>query len=263
MPSSNLQKLKARVLEEGLLVLKCSGKLVEGPAVRSAALLKKSGKLKNLVIVPGAQAQITATMEKRGLRPRFDGEGCRITDEPAMRIATSEIGKVVFGIVKSLHDCGVDASFKHFGMFYGKPAGSGNRTGVITGMSCGEVALELLCGRAMVLAPLGEDSEGGPLSLNADPAAASAAVALGATHLVIAMEKDGIEVGGSQLKSVTIPALAGLIGDGTFSGGMVVKAKACIYAAKAGIPVSLVDGNDPDALERVLGGKGCGTAVVR
>ena len=55
---------------------------------------------------------------------------------------------------------------------------------------------------------------------------------------------------------------AGKSMDSTRFAGMVAKAEACISAAKAGIPTWLVNGNDPDALERVLSGEGCGTAVL-
>ncbi len=260
---SNFQRLKDRVGTEGLLVLKCSGKLVGGEAIaiRSAAELKQSGRVKNLVIVPGAQKQITAAMEKCGFTPKFIG-GCRVTDDNVMRIATRELGMILMGIVDRLRACRVEAEFSLFGTFYGEPVSRGNRTGDITKVDCGAAVLDLLCGKAVVLAPLGEDDLGGKLSFNADDAAASAAVALGATQLILATDKSGIERGGKLLRGITVSALAGLIRDGTVTGGMVAKAQACMKAAAAGIPVRIVNGNDPKAVALALDRK-CGTAVVR
>ncbi len=265
---SVLDKLREAVKEEGLLVLKCSGKLIEGEAtvIRSAADLKKSGRLKNLVIVPGGQKQITAAMEARGLKPEFI-DGRRVTSDdaerPVLRIAADELCKITSGIANDLSNkYGVGADFFPWKVFHGKPAGVGNRTGDITGVNCGDVARRLLCSKAVVLAPLGRDSFGGKLSFNADDAAVSVAIALEATQLILATDRDGIEIGDNAIRDITVSALAGLISDGTVTGGMVAKAEASIKAAKAGIPVRIINGNDPNALALALDGN-CGTAVVR
>lgn len=258
-----IAEFRHKVREEGLLVLKCSGKLIEGEAIaiRSAADLKKSGRVKNLVIVPGAQKQITAAMKARRLTPEFIA-GRRVTSETVMYIAYEELQKITFGIANDLSNkYGVGTDFFIFGVFYGRPVGVGNRTGDITEVDCGDMARKLLGGKALVLAPLGKDGVDGYLSLNADDAAVSAAVALGATQLILATDRDGIGIGDNTIRDITVSALAGLISDGTVTGGMVAKAEACMKAAAAGIPVRIINGNDPEAVALALDGN-CGTAVL-
>jgi acetylglutamate kinase len=178
-----------------------------------------------------------------------------------MRIAASELRTITSGIAKNLRYCGVDADHLLLGTFYGNPVGRENRTGDITRVDCEDAAIGLLGGRVMVLAPLGQDELGGNLSFNADDAAVSVAVALGATRLILATDRDGVEAFGAVLRTIGVSALAGLISDGTITGGMVAKANACIHAANAGIPARIINGNKPEAVALALDGK-CGTVVM-
>jgi acetylglutamate kinase len=258
--TANFATFQRKVMAEGLLVLKCSGKVVEGGIISRAGELKKSGRLKNLVIVPGAGEQITEATREKGLTPSFV-KGRRNTSEPVLRIAIQSLEGITSGIVEKLEKAGVEASPFLTGVFQARKAVVGGWVGDINNVDILEPVQALLAGKAAILAPLGKDAHGWELNLNADDAAISAATAFHATQLIFATDVNGIEFGGSVLADVTVSALAGLIDSHIVSDGMIPKAFACIKAAEAGIPVRIINGKDPDALTHALEGKG-GTVVL-
>jgi len=58
------------------------------------------------------------------------------------------------------------------------------------------------------------------------------------------------------------PAAArGLLDSGVASGGMIPKVRACLRALSAGGSTCIVDGREPQALLRAIGGAGAGTVI--
>jgi acetylglutamate kinase len=85
-----------------------------------------------------------------------------------------------------------------------------------------------------------EDAGREPLNINADDVALALAVALQASRLVYLTDTGGLLGRDRQLISkIYEPEVDALISDGTITGGMLVKVKACLEALKQG--VGLVD----------------------
>jgi acetylglutamate kinase len=268
-----------KVKTEGLLVLKCSGKLATGSIIPAAADLKLRRVVKNLVIVPGAKEQINAAIKEFNPNyvPKFVG-GRRVTPSWMMDLVERVYQKILTRIMAGLRDYNPEPLM--YGVFYGQPVSEKNRTGNITQVEPITVISALFNGQIAVLAPLGlsETGDGRPdslgslclsspyagagLSFNADDAAAWIAKTLGATQLLLATDKGGIEAHGKMQKEITVSALARLINKSIVRDGMVVKARACMTAVAAGVPVRVINGSNPDSVTRALREK-CGTAVVR
>ena len=265
----DMERYKQKVENEGLHVVKCSGKALGSSVMECIAGLKASGKMKNLVLVHGGGAQITQEMERLGMKPVFSN-GYRITDARTMAVVEQVLNKINKDVVESLRRCGICAEQFQRGVFHGKSMKRGmlgwlfskDRYGRITEVSCSGIANTLVEGKVAVLSPIGENKKGMSLNLNADDAAVSAAIALGATAVVLATDVDGIMANSAVVSEITAKGLERLMKDGTVNGGMVAKARACIQAAKAGISVRIINGNKEGTMEKALDKNKCGTMVL-
>jgi len=120
-----------------------------------------------------------------------------------------------------------------------------------------------------VVSPPASDGRGGFLNVNADLAAASLAVALGAAKLVLLTGAPGILSNpgdpSSLLSALSMAELDSLEESGALRGGMRVKAAAIRAALYGGVGrVHVVSGSDPEALLRELyTTQGAGTLVTR
>ena len=87
---------------------------------------------------------------------------------------------------------------------------------------------------------------GGPsgesLNVNADEAALAIAVAVGASTLVYLSDVDGVRAGDAVLASLDEEQAQQHIDDGTISGGMSLKVRAALAAARAGVDEVVVAG---------------------
>jgi acetylglutamate kinase len=246
------------VKAEGLLVLKCSGKTLGDEVLGCVAQLEPA---KHLAIVHGGGVQITDAMKALGMEVRFH-DGYRVTDDMAMEVVEQELVKINRGLVGRLHAFGYDAAPFLYGVFFGDTIEDTGRYGRITRTECPEVMHALLKSRIAVLSPMGTDSCGGKLNLNADDAAVSAAIALGASEVILATDVDGIFADGELITEIKVSRLEGLMEARIISGGMIAKARACIQAAEAGVLVRIVNGNCSEAVQLALDGKDCGTTVL-
>jgi acetylglutamate kinase len=94
-----------------------------------------------------------------------------------------------------------------------------------------------------VVSPVGGGPSGESLNVNADEAALAIAVAVGASTLVYLSDVDGVRVG----DGVVVPVLGEAdaqkhIADGTIKGGMSLKVRAALAAARAGVGEVVVAG---------------------
>jgi len=99
-------------------------------------------------------------------------------------------------------------------------------------------------------------SDGGPLNVNADDAAAAVAAAMGATELLFVSDVPGVLDGGAVLPGLAVDEVEALIAAGTASGGMAPKLRAAARAAAAAGRVRI------GGLE-MLEDQGAGTRVLR
>ena len=119
-----------------------------------------------------------------------------------------------------------------------------------------------------VVCPLGIDSEGRILNVNADTVAMELAVGLSAAKLFFVTDKPGIlhdpNDPASVYSTLSIADIRRLIGDKVISGGMLPKANAGVAALQRGVQrVHIVGASEPDALlDETFTNQGCGTMLV-
>lgn len=138
-------------------------------------------------------------------------------------------------------------------------------------VSCDPSCASALLDRGMipVICPPASDGSGGHLNVNADLAAAEIAVGLGARKLVLVTDASGIlsdpEDADSLLSTLSLDELRALGTEGSFQGGMEVKATAIERALEGGVSrVHVVSGLDPEALlGELYTTEGTGTLITR
>jgi len=291
------RSLKAEVLTEALpyickfqdhkIVIKYGGHaMVNEDAKRWIAkdivLLRFVGL--NPVVVHGGGPEINKSMEKMGKKPEFI-HGLRVTDEETLDIVKMVlIGKINGDIVSKL------------GKYGGKAVGLSGKSGqlikakkkiqyvikddekieVDLGM-VGEVEqintelIDILIEKKYipVISPIGIDSQGNALNLNADIAAGDIAGAINAEKLIMITDVDGvmgdINDPSTLYKKLTVSEVEKMIADGIIVGGMIPKIEACINALNKGVKsVHIINRKIPHSvLLEVFTEGGIGTMIVK
>lgn len=116
-----------------------------------------------------------------------------------------------------------------------------------------------------VVAPVGQGEHGESYNINADAVASHMAMALSAMKLVFLTDVDGVMDGDGKLMStIALGDIAGLINDGTISGGMIPKVEYARDAVRKGVgKVHIINGTKPHAvLLELFTEKGIGTEVI-
>lgn len=115
-----------------------------------------------------------------------------------------------------------------------------------------------------VIAPVGVGADGHTYNINADTMAGAIAAAIGAARLFLLTDVAGVlDKSGDLLTDLTPASIAGLITDGTISGGMIPKIETCVGAVNAGVDAAVIlDGRVPHAmLLEIFTRAGVGTLV--
>ena len=127
--------------------------------------------------------------------------------------------------------------------------------------------LERLLGEYIpVVAPLALSAEGQTLNINADPFAASLAIALGASKFVLLSDVQGVKnADGELITTLSSQKARHLIGDGTIGGGMIPKVQNALMAVDGGVgKVHIIDGRVEHALLlEVFTQGGVGTQLLK
>jgi len=128
----------------------------------------------------------------------------------------------------------------------------------------GPVEVLSSAGYIPVIAPIALGDDGEPLNVNGDDAAADLARGLHAAKLLYLSDVPGILDRNSRLLSeLTRNQVEALLQDGTISGGMIPKARACLRALDTTQQVHIVDGREPHVLIReLLTHEGAGTMIT-
>ena len=252
-------------MEMKIYVVKFGGNAIRG----KEDMMRLSGEVAELIrneakiiLVHGGGPEISAEMEKRGLVPKKVA-GLRITDESTLAVA----GDVLGALNKEVTSCLIESSVTAIGMPSHmctlckkkkpyKVTEEGREITVDLGL-VGEVAkvdtkmlLDLLEeGVTPVIYPIGKDSKGNLLNVNADTMAAGIAAAVDCEELILITDVPGILTDvkdpSSKMDNVTLKQIDRMISDGTISGGMIPKVDACREALKAGVKtVRMVNGKD-------------------
>jgi len=289
MVSQDQAAAKARVLIEALpwlkrfhnevIVVKFGGNaMIDDDLKRAFAedmvYLRFAGVLP--VVVHGGGPQITAELTRRGIPSEFKG-GYRVTTSESMpvirQVLAEQVGGELVGLINEHGHLAEGISGDQYGLFTGEPRATMidgelvdlGLVGDVTSVDVSAVRLELEAGRIPVISTVANGPDG-LLNVNADSAAASLAIALGAAKLVILTDVAGLYSDwpnrDSLVSVITTTDLTELLP--SLESGMIPKMTACLHAVDGGVPkAAIIDGREPHSiLLEVFTQQGIGTEVV-
>ena len=231
------------------------------------------------VIVHGGGPQISSMLDRLGIASEFRG-GYRVTTPETMDVVRMVLsGQVNRELVSSINGHGPLAaglSGEDAGLFKGRRRGAivdGEEidlglVGDVIEVDPAAVLAQLDAGRIPVVSSIAPDVDtpGQSLNVNADSAAASLAIALGAAKLVILTDVAGLYRDWPDRESlvsvIDAPELRQLLP--TLESGMIPKMAACLDAVDGGVAkAAIIDGREPHAiLLEIFTQGGIGTEVV-
>jgi len=231
------------------------------------------------VVVHGGGPQISRALKERGIESEFRG-GLRVTSPEAMEVVrdvlTREVSGELAALINEHGDLAQPVSGETQGLFRGRRRGT-----VVDGQEVdlglvGEVVdvdpsvLHALldAGKIPVISSVAPDGEvpGQALNVNADSAAASVAVALGAVKLVVLTDVAGLYSDwpnrDSLVSRITASELSAMLP--SLESGMIPKMTACLEAVAGGVDkAAIIDGRVAHSiLLEVFRSSGVGTEVV-
>lgn len=230
------------------------------------------------VVVHGGGPQITARLAEQGIESEFRG-GLRYTDEKTIAVVRdvlrNQIGAKLAGLIS---DSGAGAKvlsgedddlFRAVKVKGKTPDGEVDLglVGEVRSVNPRSVIQAIERGDVPVISTVAPTTQGELLNVNADLAAASLAVALGAEKLMVLTDVAGLyadwpnrdslvsEIAANELREL-MPAL---------ESGMIPKMQACLDAVDGGVPKAhIIDGREPHSiLLEIFTASGVGTQVTR
>ncbi|WP_127793189.1 acetylglutamate kinase [Agromyces sp. LHK192] len=283
---------KARTLIESLpwlkrfhgetIVVKFGGNAMVSPELQQAfaedmVYLRYAG-IKP-VVVHGGGPQISSMLERLGIESEFRG-GYRVTTPEAMDVVrmvlTGQVNRELVSLINRHGPLASGVSGEDAGLFSGRRRGAIvdgaevdlGLVGDVVDVDPAAVQALLDAGRIPVVSSIAPDVEhpGQSLNVNADSAAASLAVALGAAKLVILTDVAGLYRDwpnrDSLVSVIEVPDLLDLLP--SLESGMIPKMTACLDAVQGGVEkAAIIDGREPHSiLLEVFTQQGSGTEVV-
>lgn len=225
------------------------------------------------VIVHGGGPEISAEMEKRGMKA-LKVAGLRVTDIEALQVAEEVLKSLNSDIVQVFQKAGcsvqgmsaegvITASKKPPVLSDGKEVDLGY-VGDVASVSPQHLESVLTAGSIPVIYPICTDSNGVKLNVNADTVASGAAKAAEASEMVLVTDVPGILQEGKRIPTLTLADVDKLIDAKVITGGMLPKVEACRAALLNGVnTVYMLNGKEPHSLaRRLIDGEDCGTSIT-
>jgi acetylglutamate kinase len=281
---------KARVLIEALpwlqrftdkiIVVKYGGNAMVNDDLKQAfardmAFLRSAGV--KPVVVHGGGPQISAMLGRLGIDSEFRG-GLRVTTAETMDVVrmvlVGQVGRELVGLINASGARGVGLSGEDAGLFTARRRGAvvdGHHVdlglvGDVVDVDPAAVLDLIEAGRIPVVSTVAPDDDGQVLNVNADTAAASLAVALGAAKLVVLTDVEGVYASWPDTSSLLAEIRAGELERllPSLQSGMVPKMEACLRAIRGGVPqATVIDGRVAHSvLLEVFTPEGVGTMVL-
>jgi acetylglutamate kinase len=250
-----------------------------------AVLLKLLGV--HPVVVHGGGPQISAMMEKAGVKTQFIN-GLRVTDKATMEMAEMVLsGAINKEIVHWINRAGAEADVRGVGLS-GKDARLITVTKARRTVKDPDSMIERIVDLGFVgepkrvdpqilealikadqdyvpvIAPIGVSEAGDTYNINADTVAGAVAGALKAKRMLLLTDVKGVlDKDGELIRQLTVTQAFDAIRDGTATGGMIPKLETAIAAVDAGVEaVVILDGRRPHAmLMELFTEHGAGTLV--
>ena len=231
------------------------------------------------VVVHGGGPQITAMLDRLGIRSEFRG-GYRVTTPETMDVVRMVLtGQVSRELVTLINEHGPLASAisgEDAGLFGGKKRNAYvdgeaidvGLVGDVVRVDPASVLAEVEAGRIPVVSSIAPDLDvpGQSLNVNADSAAAALAVALGAEKLVVLTDVAGLYSDWpnreSLVSNIDATELRALLPK--LESGMIPKMIVCLEAVDGGVPkAAIIDGRrSHSVLMEIFTDAGIGTEVV-
>ena len=272
--------------DDQIIVVKFGGHAMVDPALaqkfaRDMVMLKVCGL--NPIVVHGGGPQINRMLDKMAVKAEFR-EGLRVTDEETMSIVEMVLaGSINKSIVASIQQAGgraVGISGKDGNLMVAEryvKKKTDPVTGKIVEIDFGfvgepaRVNIEILqtimkSDAIPVIAPIGVGWEGETYNVNADTAAGAIATATQAKRLLLLTDVAGVlDKDKTLISELKIGEIAGLIANGTITGGMIPKVESAVAVVESGVEgVIILDGRVPHSvLLELLTPHGVGTRVSR
>ena len=231
------------------------------------------------VVVHGGGPQISNMLDRLAIPSEFKG-GYRVTTPEAMEVVRMVLtGQVSRDLVQDINEHGPLAaaiSGEDAGLFVGERRGvmiDGEEVdlglvGDVVEVNPDSVFAQINAGRIPVVSSIAPDKHvpGQSLNVNADSAAASLAVALGAAKLVVLTDVAGLYSDWPNMDSlvsqISADDLRALLP--SLESGMIPKMAACLEAVDGGVPkAAIIDGRVPHSiLLEIFTPAGSGTEVT-
>ena len=289
-PDQALARIKAETLIESLdwlrefhgriVVVKFGGNAMVDEALQTAfaqdmAYLRFVG-IKP-VVVHGGGPQITARLAELGIQSEFR-HGFRYTDEQTIKVVRdvlrNQVSKQLAELIEASGAQTVVLSGEDDNLFRAEKVTASTPEGEVDLGLVGEVrtvnprsVLQAIdAGKIPVISTVAPTVYGELLNVNADLAAASLAVALGAEKLMVLTDVPGLYANWPKLDSLvselTAVELRELIP--ALESGMIPKMQACLEAVEGGVPKAhIIDGRQPHSiLLEIFTESGVGTQVT-
>lgn len=289
-PDQELARIKAETLIESLdwlrefhgriVVVKFGGNAMVDEALQTAfaqdmAYLRFVG-IKP-VVVHGGGPQITARLQELGIQSEFR-HGYRYTDEQTIGVVRdvlrNQVSKHLAELIEISGAQTIVLSGEDDNLFRAEKVTASTPEGEVDLGLVGEVrtvnprsVLQAIdAGKIPVISTVAPTVMGELLNVNADLAAASLAVALGAEKLMVLTDVPGLYANWPSLDSlvseITVAELRVLIPN--LESGMIPKMQACLEAVEGGVPKAhIIDGRQPHSiLLEIFTESGVGTQVT-
>ncbi len=265
-----------RKFKNKIIVIKYGGSILGEEKIRKSVLedivfLNFMG-LKP-VLVHGGGPNISERMRATGKKTDFV-DGMRVTDEETLAVVEEELKKLNQIIVEEIISLGAEVvglNGKDKALIQAEKKKAKIDLGLvgnIVGINTQVILNELDAGKICVVLPMGRGQDKKTYNVNADEAASSIAVSLGAEKFVLLTNVKGImrnpDDPHSFLSHLTREKAEGLIEDKVIQSGMIPKVKACISALDKGVKKThIVDACISHALLlEIFTDKGIGTEIV-
>lgn len=273
---------KARILIEALpyihefkgkiFVIKYGGSAMKDPVLRKnvimdICLLASVGILP--VIVHGGGNDITKLLDEVGQETTFLN-GIRLTNDQNIdyveMMLSGKINKQIVADINFSHGHAVGISGRDGGLVKAELLDANNsamdRVGKICGIEATLVETLLDAGYIPVISPIGTDSSGQALNINADEVAGEIANALCAEKLIYLTDVDGVFENDKLISQINAKEAEKLIEKGVISGGMIPKVAYCIKSTVDN--VHILNGTlEHSILLEIFTQEGIGTKVVK
>lgn len=222
------------------------------------------------VVVHGGGPQISARLAELGIESEFKG-GFRVTTSETIGVVRDVLrNQISAGLAELINHAGGDAvvmSGEDSNLFRAEKSSLDiGLVGEVTQVNPRAVFEALDAGRIPVISTVAPDASGQLLNVNADLAASSLAIALGAEKLMVLTDVPGLYSDwpnrDSLVSEITSKELEVLLPK--LESGMIPKMQACLSAVNGGVPrAHVIDGRTPHSiLLEIFTVSGFGTMVL-